>query len=86
MNNTAFHNARRAAKLERARVHDLRQIFGQRLREAGVTEEDRALLLRHALTGMPQHYATAMIARLVEAANKVRETRDRATLLRVVNG
>lgn len=47
---------------------------------------DRALLLGHALTGMPQHYATATIARLVEAANKVRETRDRTTLLRVVNG
>jgi integrase len=86
MNNTAFQNARRAAKLERARVHDLRHTFGQRLREAGVTEEDRALLLGHALTGMPQHYATATIARLVEAANKVRETRDRTTLLRVVNG
>jgi len=48
------------------------------------TEEDRALLLGHALEGMPRHYAT--IARLVEAANKVRETRDRTTLLRVVNG
>jgi integrase len=86
MNNTAFQNARRTAKLERARVHDLRHTFGQRLREAGVTEEDRALLLGHALTGMPQHYATATIARLVEAANKVHETRDRTTLLRVVNG
>jgi integrase len=85
-NNTAFQNARRAAKLVRARVHDLRHTFGQRLREAGVTEEDRALLLGHALTGMPQHYATATIARLVEAANKVHETRDRTTLLRVVNG
>jgi integrase len=86
MNNTAFQNARRAAKLERARVHDLRHTFGQRLREAGVTEEDRALLMGHALTGMPQHYATATIARLVEAANKVHETRDRTTLLRVING
>jgi hypothetical protein len=44
------------------------------------------LLLGHALTGMPQHCAIATIARLVEAANKVRETRDRTTLLRVVNG
>jgi integrase len=86
MNNTAFQGARRAAKLERVRVHDLRHTFGQRLREAGVAEEDRALLLGHAITGMPQHYATATIARLVEAANKVRETRDRTTLLRVVNG
>jgi integrase len=86
MNNTAFQNARRAAKLERVRVHDLRHTFGQRLRDAGVAEEDRALLLGHAITGMPQRYATATIARLVEAANKVKETRDRTTLLRVVNG
>jgi len=86
MNNTAFQNARRAAKLERVRVHDLRHTFGQRLRDAGVAEEDRALLLGHAVAGMPQHYATATIARLVEAANKVRETCDRTTLLRVVNG
>ena len=86
MNNTAFQNARRAAKLERVRVHDLRHTFGQRLRDAGVSEEDRALLLGHAITGMPQHYATATIARLVEAANKVKQTLDRTTLLRVVNG
>lgn len=86
MNNTALQNARRAANLERVRAHDLRHTFGMRLREAGVSEEDRALLLGHALEGMPQHYATATIARLVEAANKVRETRDRSTLLRVVNG
>jgi len=86
MNNTAFQSARRAAKLDRVRVHDLRHTFGQRLRDAGVAEEDRALLLGHAINGMPQHYATATIARLVEAANKVQETRDRTTLLRVVNG
>ncbi len=86
MNNTAFQNARRAAKLERVRVHDLRHTFGQRLRDAGVSEEDRELLLGHAITGMPQHYATATIARLVEAANKVKQTLDRTTLLRVVNG
>ena len=51
-----------------------------------MTADDRALLLGHALTGMPQHYATATIARMVEAANKVRERRDRTTLPRVVNG
>ena len=86
MNNTAFQSARRAAKLDRVRVHDLRHTFGQRLRDAGVAEEDRALLLGHAINGMPQHYATATIARLVEAANKVQETCNRTTLLRVVNG
>ena len=86
MNNTAFQSARRAAKLEKARVHDLRHTFGQRLREAGVSEEDRALLLGHAIAGMAQHYATATIVRLVAEANKVQETLDRTTLLRVVNG
>lgn len=86
MNNTAFQSARRAAKLEKARVHDLRHTFGQRLREAGVSEEDRALLLGHAIAGMAQHYATATIVRLVTEANKVQETLDRTTLLRVVNG
>ena len=68
-------------------MHDLRHTFGQRLREAGVQAEDRALLLGHALEGMPQHYcATATIARLVALANKVTETRDHVTLLRVING
>jgi integrase len=86
MNNNGFQKARRAAGLERVRVHDLRHTFGQRLRDAGVAEEDRALLLGHAIAGMPQHYATATIARLVEAANKANETRDRTTLLSVVNG
>lgn len=86
MNNTAFQNARREASLAKIRVDDLRRTFGQRLRDDGVAEEDRALLLGHALSGMPQHCATATIARLVEADNKVRGACDRTTLLRVVNG
>lgn len=86
MNNTGFQSARAAAGLGRVRVHDLRHTFGQRLREVGVMEEDRALLLGHVIAGMPQHYATATIARLVDMANKVKESRDRATVLRVVNG
>lgn len=85
INNTGFQNARAAAGLARVRVHDLRHTYGQRLRDAGVAEEDRALLLGHAITGMPQHYAAATIARLVDAANKVSETRDRTTLLRIVS-
>lgn len=86
MNNTAFQAARKTTGLETVRVHDLRHTFGQRLRDAGVSEEDRALLLGHAIDGMPQHYATATVARLVDAANSVANTRDRTTLLRVVNG
>lgn len=86
INNTAWQAARKATGLEKVRVHDLRHTFGQRLRDAGVSEEDRALLLGHALEGMPQHYATATVARLVEAANKAQYTVDRTTLLSVVNG
>jgi hypothetical protein len=55
------------------------------LLRSGVSEEDRALLLGHALMGMPQHYASTTIARVVEAASKVQETFARTTLLRVVN-
>ena len=56
------------------------------MRDAGVSEQDRALLLGHAITDMLQHYATATIAGLVEAANKLTQTWDRTTLLRVING
>lgn len=86
MNNTGWQRARDLAELTKVRVHDLRHTFGQRLRDAGVNEEDRALMLGHAMEGMPQHYATATVARLVEAANRVQHTVDRTTLLRVVNG
>lgn len=72
--------------LQQVRLHDLRHTFGQRLRDAGVSKEDRALLLGHAVEDMPEHYATATVARLVHLANKVSTTRDRTTLLRVVNG
>ena len=84
INNTSFQKARKAAGLEKVRVHDLRHTFGQRLRSAGVTDEDRALLLGHASQEMPQHYATATIARLLEAANSALETDDRETILRII--
>lgn len=86
LNNTGWQRVRAEVGLSRMRVHDLRHTFGQRLRDAGVSEEDRALLLGHAMEGMPQHYATATVARLVDAANRVQNTIERTTLLRVVNG
>lgn len=86
MNNSGFQKARLAVGLAPVRVHDLRHTYGQRLRDAGVTEEDRALLLGHAVAGMSQHYAAATVARLLEAANSVLQTRDRTMVLRVVNG
>ena len=86
MNNTGYQAARAAVGLRGVRIHDLRHTFGQRLREAGVAAEDRAVLLGHAAEGMPQLYATSTIARLVDVANTVAQTRDRTTLLRVING
>ncbi|MES2191294.1 MAG: tyrosine-type recombinase/integrase [Pseudomonadota bacterium] len=86
MNNTGYQAARASVGLQKVRIHDLRHTFAQRLRDAGVSDEDRALLLGHAIEGMPQHYASATVARLVETANKAQFTVDRTTLLRVVNG
>jgi integrase len=86
INNTGFQNARASVGLEGVRVHDLRHTFGQRLRAARVQKEDRDLLLGHASLDMSQHYATASVAHLVEAANLVTTTRDQTTLLQVVNG
>jgi integrase len=86
INNTAFQRARDLAGVP-VREHDLRHTFGHRLREAKVPKEDRALLMGHTVEGdMTQLYADASIANLIEQANRVQETRDRMTLLRVVNG
>lgn len=86
INNTAWQKARSRAKLGQVRVHDLRHTYGQRLRDAGVSNEDRAVLMGHAVENMSEHYATPTVARLVDMANLVAGTRDTTTLLRVVNG
>lgn len=86
INNNAWQKARARAKLAQVRIHDLRHTYGQRLRDAGVSTEDRAVLMGHAVSGMSEHYATPTIARLIDMANLVQGTRDTPTLLRVVNG
>lgn len=86
INNTAWQKARKRVGLERVRVHDLRHTFAQRLRDAGVSHEDRAVLMGHATTTMGEHYATPTIANLIALANRVLTTRDTPTLLRVING
>ncbi|WP_165795069.1 tyrosine-type recombinase/integrase [Solimicrobium silvestre] len=86
MNNTGWQKARSRVNLSQVRVHDLRHTFGQRLREAGVANEDRAVLMGHATSNMSEHYATPTISRLIEMSNLVTKTRDAMTLLRVVNG
>jgi len=86
MNNTGWQKARNRVNLSQVRVHDLRHTYGQRLREAGVSNEDRAVLMGHATSNMSEHYATPTVSRLIEMANLVTKTRDAVTLLRVVNG
>jgi integrase len=85
MNNSAWQRARveaakqwKADKREdahpgfaRLRVHDLKHTFGRRLRVAGVTFEDRQLLLGHKSESVTTDYSAAEITHLVAQANKV---------------
>ena len=86
LNNTALQRARRLAGIPKLRAHDLGQTFGLRLSDAGKSAEDRALQLCHAIADMTQLSANTTVARPVDQANQGTATRDRATLLRVVNG
>jgi len=55
----------------RIRVHDLKHSFGHRLREAGVSHEDRQDLLGHKSGSITTHYSSAERRKLTEAANKI---------------
>ena len=61
---------KKRAKLPQARVHDLKHTFGQRLRAAGVSFEDRQDLLGHKSGRMTTHYSAAELSNLIEAAEK----------------
>ena len=104
MNDSAWKKARvRAAKqwqeemnetapkeFARVRVHDLKHTFGRRLRAAGVSFEDRQVLLGHKNGSVTTHYSAPDIANLVEAANRVAATErrkiDAMTILRRKTG
>jgi len=60
--------------------------FGRRLREAGVTVDDRALLLGHAVEGMLHDTTATVCATRRVGEQGDREPRDRTTLSRVING
>jgi len=86
MNNTGWQHARRDSGLPLVRVHDLRHSFGCRLRAAGVSAEDREVLLGHANHSMAGHYASADVGRLIEQANLIIGRGGTQTLLRVADG
>jgi integrase len=83
--NSGWKGARRraAARYERAfgcpcpagfrsiRVHDLKHTYGHRLRVAGVSFEDRKLLLGHKAQHVTTHYSAPEISALIEASERV---------------
>jgi integrase len=85
--NSAWKRARIRAGLERVRVHDLKHTFGRRLREAGVSFEDRQDLLGHRSSRVTTHYSAAELGPLIEAAESVclnRAARPELVVLRGV--
>lgn len=98
MNNTAWKAARvRAAEKWKekhgtephpgflsVRVHDLKHTFGRRLRAARVSLEDRKVLLGHKNGSITSHYSAAELDLLIEAANKVSATDNRAPVLTIL--
>lgn len=71
INNSGWKDGRVAAGLPDIRVHDLKHTFGFRLRAAGVSHEDRQILLGHTNGSITTHYSSAEIGNLVIAVNKI---------------
>lgn len=66
------------------RVHDLKHTFGRRLRAAGVTEEDRKVLLGHKNGSITSHYSAAELGKLIDEANKISATDSRGPALTIL--
>jgi integrase len=69
--NSAWKKARERVGLARARVHDLRHTFGQRLRAAGVPLEDRKALLGHKCGDVTTHYSALELAKVIEYVERI---------------
>jgi integrase len=74
----------------RVRVHDLKHTFGRWLRSAGVSFEDRQVLLGHKNESVTTHYSGPEVANLVAAANRIVATEgdkmDTVTILQRKTG
>jgi len=104
MNDTGWKSARRSAAIQWQqekgvsapegyrciRVHDLKHTFGRRLRAAGVSFEDRQVLLGHKNQSVTTHYSAPDVANLITAANRATATEghkmDTLTVLRRKTG
>ena len=78
INNSAWKRARKVVGLEHVRgpnqhfrVHDLRHTCGARLREEGVSREDRKDILGHANDDITTHYSTAETTYLIDLAERI---------------
>jgi len=85
MNNSAWKRARTKVSLPQVRIHDLKHTFGYRLREAGVSFEDRKDLLGHKSDHMTTHYSAPDIDRLVDAAESVIRSKSHKTPIRALS-
>ena len=85
MNNNSWQAGRAKVGLSGVRVHDTRATYATRLRTADVRKEDRATLLGHATSSMPEHYAAGDIGRLIELSNRVLERGGTRTVISLIN-
>lgn len=80
MYNSAWKKARTRAGLKQVRVHDLRHTFGQRLRAAGVSLEDRKALLGHKSGDVTTHYSALELAKIIEYVERLVQERPNTVL------
>lgn len=78
--NSAWKKARARASLKQVRVHDLRHTFGQRLRAAGVSLEDRKALLGHKSGDVTTDYSALELAKIIEYVERLCQERPNTVL------
>jgi len=76
----AWKKAPAHAGLEQVRVHDLRHTFGQRLRAAVVSLEDRKALLGHKSGDVTTHYSAPEHAKTIEYVERLCQERPNSVL------
>ena len=90
LHSTAWKNAWRRSGLPSSKeylrgVHNLKHTFGRRLRAAGISHEDRQVLLGHTNGSITTHYSGPEILSLLDSANKVCRERPEAVLRKAEN-
>ena len=79
INNSSWKRVRQKVGLPLVRAHDLKHTFGRRLRAAGVPVETRKVLLGHRNGDITTHYSAPELEELLEAANRVCDSKSGKT-------